>query len=201
MMKRYRRSRHRHNRGVLFLLLFLIATFLVSCVAGADPLWIKEIFGVDVGKYDSEEVEQTLEPDGEVAQSLCDTVEILTRNSVHLESFQTTAQAVKLYRDAILNDMLRDNYALYNGNSRNLAEAETAYPQTVLCTLIPQSDFENAVYRNFGGTTVSHGSGQVFLYLSRVNAYTAPLQAWEKFHPPTPQSSSSAKTAVVIFLP
>ncbi len=173
------RRRPRLRRGTLLVLLLLTAVFLVSCVAGSNPLWIKGLFGIDVANYDAEPTEALLPTDGETAASLCDTVEILLSGSTQLKTFRNTSQAVKYYRDAILNDMLRDHYVLYTGNTQLLSEASRCYPQVSLSTLIPKSDFENRVFRYFGGTNVSHRDGEVFSYLSRVEAYTAPLQAWE----------------------
>ena len=40
-------------------------------------------------------------------------------------------------------------------------------------------DFENVVFRFFGGTSVSHKNGDAFSYLSRAGYYTSPMQARE----------------------
>ena len=178
-LKRRYRGRRRTHRGWMLLILLLTAVFLVSCVAGSNPLWVRGMFGIDVAQYGGEQVTQTLATDSEVAQMLCDMVGILTFGSTKLTPFESTAQAVRHYRDAILNDMLRDNYALYTGNSQLLAGVTAAYPKTVITTLIPRADFENTVFRYFGGTSVRHRDGEVFTYLSRVQAYTAPIQAWQ----------------------
>ena len=174
------RHRRRHtNRGVFALMLLLTAVFLVSCVAGSNPLWIRGVFGVDAANYAAEPTERALTTDSQMSEELCDMVEILISDGVTLCPFRSTSQAVRQYRDCILNDMLRDNYALYTGNSDALAKLNEAYPNHAVLTLIPESDFENAVYRYFGGSNVSHKSGGVFEYLSRADAYTAPVQAWE----------------------
>lgn len=174
------RHRRRHtNRGTFVLLLLLTAVFLVSCVAGSHPLWIRGLFGVDAANYAAEPIERSLETDSTVSAELCEMVEILISDGTTLAPFRSTTQAIKLYRDCILNDMLRDNYALYTGNARTLAALNDAYPNHAYLTLIPESDFENAVYRYFGGSSVRHKSGEVFEYLGRADAYTAPVQAWE----------------------
>ncbi|MBQ8309894.1 MAG: hypothetical protein IJX80_02650 [Clostridia bacterium] len=169
--------RRRWRTGTLILLILLATVFLVSCVAGTNVFWVKGLFGWDVDDYAAETTERVLQADSEVADELCDMVEMLVTDSVHLESFRTTSQAVKLYRDAILNDMLRSNYAHYTGNGRLIAEAQGAYPHTVLSTVIPTSDFENTVYRYFGGTSVDHQNGDAFAYLNRADAYTSVVQA------------------------
>ena len=179
MRYRNRRYRRRMHRGILILLPVLTAVFLVSCVAGANPLWVRGVFGLDLTNYGAEPTEAVNPTDGELAASLCDMVEILTANSIYLHPFGTASQAVAAYRDAILNDMLRDNYLLYTGSSQSLSASERLFPQSDLSTLIPTEDFENTVYRYFGTASVRHKDGEVFTYLKNVRGYTAPLQAWE----------------------
>ena len=179
MRYRYRRRRRRPNRGLLLLLLVLTAVFLVSCVAGSNPLWIRSVFGLDTVNYESERAERALEEDEEITASLCDTLGILFADSTDLTPFQNTAQAVKYYRDEILNRMLCENYSLYVGNSELLRGSADDTPYATLRTLIPESDFENTVYRYFGGTSVKHGSGEIFTHLARSNAYSSPVQPRE----------------------
>lgn len=173
----YGRRRRRWRAGTLLLLILLTTLFLVSCVAGSNVLWIKGLFGWDVDDYASEATDRALSLDGEIAEELTDTVRMVTSDSIHLDGFRTTSQAVKLYRDAILNDMLRSNYVRYTGNTKLLTAAQGAYPYTVFSMLIPTADFENTVYRYFGGTSVDHRNGDAFSYLDRAGAYTSVVQA------------------------
>ena len=83
------------------------------------------------------------------------------------------------YRDAILNDMLRDHYMQYSGNGALLGSVANEYPGEVISTLIPKEDFESTVTRCCGTASVRHRSGSVFNFLGRVGGYTAPIQAWE----------------------
>jgi len=177
MRRGYYGRRRRWRVGTLLLLILLTTLFLVSCVAGSNVLWIKGLLGWDVDDYVAEDTDRVLATDGEVAAELSGMVQMLTADSIRLEGFRTTSQAVKLYRDAILNDMLRSNYARYTGNGRLIEEAQAAYPYTVLSTLIPTSDFENTVYRYFGGTSVDHRNGDAFSYLDRAEVYTSAVQA------------------------
>ena len=179
MRYRYRRRRRRPNRGLLLLLLVLTTVFLVSCVAGSNPLWIRSVFGLDTVNYESEAGERTLSEDDEAIAAMCDMLGILLSNNTELTPFQNTAQAVRYYRDEILNRMLCENYALYVGNSEQLKRAGDNTLYSTLHMLIPESDFENTVYRYFGGTSVKHGNGEVFAHLTRYNAYSAPVQPWE----------------------
>lgn len=173
-----RRRRHAH-RGVFALLLLLTAVFLVSCVAGSNPLWIRGLFGVDAANYAAEPTEKEWDADSDVSDTLCDMVEILISDRVELQPFRSATRAVKLYRDCILNDMLRDHYTDYTGNADALAELNDVYPHHSLLVLIPEYDFEVAVYRYFGGSSVGHKRGEIFEYLGRADAYTAPIRAWE----------------------
>lgn len=177
---RYRRSRRRGFRsGTLVLLLLLVGAFLVSCMAGSNALWIRGLFGLDVGAYLAEPAEATLPTDGETADRLCDLVDILLAGSIHLPSFRNTSQLLEHYRDALLNDLLRDNYGLYTGNRELLAEVARTDPRASLSTAIPAEDLSNAASRFFGNEVGSHTDGEVFSYLSRAKVYTTAMTPWE----------------------
>lgn len=175
----YRRRKKRVNRGMLVVLLLLATVFMVSCVAGADPLWLRDVFGVSIGDYEEEATVLAHSVDGEKATELADFVESLTTaNSLFLPSFDSPSEAVSLYRDALLNDLLREHYLLYTGNNSVLSAIPAAYPGRNITTLIPEDDFESAAARYFGAGSVRHKNGAAFEYLDRANGYTAPLQAW-----------------------
>lgn len=174
-MRRYRRRPKRLRLGTLLVLLLLIAVFLVSCAVGSGPLWAHGALGLGAGSYRAEAPTTLLSTDGTLCAELSSMVEILVGDSVSLQPFSGNTQAVKLYRDRILLSMLREHYALYNCNSELEGAAKSAYPQRALCTLIPKEDFENYVFRNFGGNHVSHKSGEVFEYLSKIDCYTSPV--------------------------
>lgn len=161
------------------LLLVLCSALLVSCMAGPNALWIRGLFGLDVNDYFLEAPLRQLQPDGAAAALLTNMVTILVTDNIHLSPFSGTGEAVRIYRDAILNDMLRDDYSRYTGNREALNAVENAYPYLSAATLIAKEDFENVVFRFFGGTSVSHKSGDAFSYLSRAGYYTSPLQARE----------------------
>jgi hypothetical protein len=165
--------------GLTILLLLLSSVLLVSCMAGPNALWIRGIFGLDVNDYFSEAPLRQLQPDGAAAALLRNMVTIIVSDSIHLSPFSGTGEAVRIYRDAILNDMLRDDYSRYTGNRQAVDAVERAYPYLSAATLIAKNDFENVVFRYFGGTSVSHKSGDAFSYLSRAGYYTSPMQARE----------------------
>ena len=165
--------------GLAILLLILCSVLLVSCMAGPNALWIRGLFGFDVNDYFSEAPLRQLQPDGATASLLSNMVGIIVSDSIHLSPFSGTGEAVRLYRDAILNDMLRDDYSRYTGNRQAIEAVSRTDPYLSAATLIAKEDFENVVFRYFGGTTVSHKSGDAFSYLSRAGYYTSPLQARE----------------------
>lgn len=177
MVYGYRRRRRKRSRVVPVLTLAVLSCiFLVSCMASANVLWVRALLGFDVTDYEGEATIATLEVDGARAMELCEMVRILSDDrGVSLSSFSNTEEAVDLYRDAILGHMLRNNYSRYTGNRTELDRAAQAYPQMTVTTLIPQSDFENTVYRYFGGTTVKNKSGSLYSYLKKADCYTAPV--------------------------
>lgn len=177
---RYRRGRRRTLRsGTLALLLLLTGAFLVSCVAGSNALWIRGLFGLDVGSYLAEPTEHELPSDGETASLLCDKVDILLAGSLDLPSFRNTSQLLTHYRDALLNDLLRDNYGHYTGNADLLAEAAEKLPGASLSVLIPAEDLANAVKLHFGNELGSHKGGDAYAYLKSAKVYTTALDPWE----------------------
>ena len=172
-------KRYTRRLGLTILLLVLSSVLLVSCMAGPNALWIRGLFGLDVNDYFSEAPLRQLQPDGATAMLLSNMVTIVVSDSIHLSPFSGTSEAVRLYRDDILNDMLRDDYSRYTGNRQSIDNVSRAYPYLSASTLIAKEDFENVVFRYFGGTSVSHKRGDAFSYLSRAGYYTSPLQARE----------------------
>ncbi len=172
-------KQHARRLGLTILLLALSSVLLVSCMAGPNALWIRGLFGLDVNDYFSEAPLRQLQPDGATASLLSNMVCIIVSDSIRLTPFSGTGEAVRIYRDAILNDMLRDDYSRYTGNRQAIEDVSRTNPYLSAATLIAKEDFENVVFRYFGGTSVSHKSGDAFSYLSRAGYYTSPLQARE----------------------
>lgn len=165
--------------GLAILLLIILSAVLVSCMASPNALWIRGLFGLDVNDYFGEAPLRQLQPDGATATLLTNTVTIIVSDNIHLSSFSGTSEAVSLYRDEILNDMLRDDYSRYTGNRKALDNVTRSYPYLSASTLIAKEDFENVVFRFFGGTSVKHKSGNAFSYLNRAGYYTSPVQTRE----------------------
>lgn len=174
------RRRRRHGKGRLALLLLFCALFLVSCVAGSNALWIKGIFGMDLADYRAEQVEATHPVDGRLSDSLCDTLDLLTVGSTELSSVKKSGDFIKRYRDELLNHLLEEGYSRYTGNMDAIREAELAYPNMTLSVLIPAEDLETLATRHFGLQSISHGNGELFTYLEKIDCYTFSMKSWEK---------------------
>ena len=132
--------------------------------------------GFDTHDYFGEKVVTVHETDGEIAHILAEMTRTLTVNSPILMPFEGAKEAADACRDAVLTQMLGEDYARYAGNSVQIAKAETAYPGMQISVLIPADDFESVIYAAFGGSEkIVNKNGEMFLYLDRVRAYTTAL--------------------------
>ena len=137
-MVRYRsRRRRRWRAGTVLLLILALTVLLVSCVAGSNSLWLLGLFGADLRVYEKEPVTAQLPTDGAIAAQLCAAVEFLNAGSVTMPEFRSASQAVRLYRDAILNSLIGSNYSAYVGNAALLETVEQSYPHLTAAVLIP----------------------------------------------------------------
>ena len=165
------------RKGTLPILLLLLSALLVSCTAGNNSAWFRSLLGTDVAAYRAERVVATLETDGDEAQELTEVMDWFLSGSIHLKEFQNSRQALRIYRDAILNTLMRRNYASYVGNPTLCSAINQAYPHITASVLIPQSDFESAASHCLGLSSVSNSNGKSFSYLPRAACYIPPQQA------------------------
>ena len=174
----YRPRRRRHMRkSTLPILLLLISALLVSCTAGNNSAWFRSLLGTDVTAYRAESAVAALPTDGDTAQELTEVMDWFLSGSVHLEEFQNNRQALRYYRDALLNTLMRRNYAAYVGNPTLCSAISQAYPHITASVLIPQGDFESAASHCLGLSSVSNSNGKSFSYLPRAACYIPPQQA------------------------
>ena len=148
---------------------------LTACSGGEGSLYymLMTALGFDMNDYESEETIRVVKEDDAEYEEIVRIIGMLVIDNSHITPFTSPREASSGNRDAILNYMLAENYAAYNGNSALLLSASEEYPQYNITTLIPQRDFESTVYRNFGGdASVTHESGVRYTYLPRVSAYT-----------------------------
>lgn len=133
--------------------------------------------GFDTHDYSSEKVIATHVPDSDVGVMLSDMVKIITVNSVSVPEFDGTKEATSACRDAVLNYLLNQSYSKYAGNLELLDKATEMYPQMNFVVIIPAEDFENTIYRYFGGKDkVKNASSIKFNYLGGLDAYVTPGQ-------------------------
>lgn len=149
----------------------IFAVSLTSC-AGWDNLMSS--LGFDTRDYSAQSVIAVHDADSEVAAELEKSILLLTMDSPSLPTFTSSSQAIKLCRDSVLNRMLTVNFARYTGNIELLDRAAEEYPQIRITNLIPAKDFEQQYYTAFGGSTkISNESAEYFMYLPKLDAYTA----------------------------
>lgn len=178
-MRRYRRIHRRSARlGTLLLLLVFLGVFMVSCVAGSDTLWMQSVLGLDLGTYAKETVISAPETEDARVLQMMGTLGMLVGNGTRLETFRNCSQLLELYRDRILNAMLRENYGRYVGDQTAKAAVAASDPYLNACVLVPASDFEGTVSRCFGGSEIKNKSGECFSYL-RAGYYSMPIEPWE----------------------
>lgn len=158
-------------RRVRLLLLTVCMLSFTACGEG-----LMATLGFDTHDYYGEKVITVHENDGEIARELSEMTRTLTVNSLLLTPFSGAREAADACRDAVLSQMLGEDYARYAGNLTLLKKAEQAYPGMQISVLIPADDFETVIYAAFGGSEkITNKNGDLFLYLDRVGAYTTAM--------------------------
>jgi len=173
----------------------------VLCVFLLTSCGILDKLGFDTYDYMSESVTATHKPDSETAGMLRDVLEILITDSPELTTFESMSDAIKAYRDAVLDYMLETGFSRYSGNTAMIADAAEAYPDYSITQIIPESEFEATMYRYFGGDVmITHKDGSRFRYLEKVGAYTASVPLTDSgYHPEITAVSETDKTYRVWF--
>lgn len=184
----YRRRRRRMRAGTVAILIFLLAVLLVSCVAGSNAMWLPSLFGADVRIYQAEPIVVELPTDGARAKELTNAVEILVSSSAELTEFRSSKDAIRIYRNEILNALARSNYSAYVGNPTLSASLRQNYPHLNAALAIPAEDFENAASRYFGAGAVTNKDSECFSYLGKSACYVTPAQAKSLTVTLTPES-------------
>lgn len=154
--------------------LILTASCLLTTSCGVEWDSFMSSIGFDTRDYASEAVIKTYDASGEFALELASSIRMLTLNTPSIEEFESSSQAIDLFRDTVLNHMLTSNYSRYTGDIESLDEAAEAYPTMQLTNLIPAAEFEQQYYKFFGGSTkITNKNGTYFMYLPKLEAYTA----------------------------
>lgn len=165
------RCRFRISLLVLAALILSQALFLSSCGKWND---LMNSMGFDVRDYSAESVTAEHDPNGEKAKELSGYVLMLTLDRPFLPEIDGSQDAIERCRDSLLNYMLVNNYSRYTGNIKLLDSAAEYYPYMKITDVIPSGEFEETFYRFFGGSVkISGRSGEYFMYLDKINAYTS----------------------------
>lgn len=156
----------------IFVLLILCG-MLNSCV-------LLDRLGFDTYDYMSEDVIGIHEPSDETAVMLEEFLMILVTDSPVLPTFEKTSEAIAGYRDAVLEYLLSSDYAKYSGNAALIERANGEYPEYQITQVIPEIEFEAAMYRCFGGDVmITHRDGNKFRYLRDVEVYIPMLAFYD----------------------
>ena len=119
-----------------------------------------------------------LPTDGKDASICGEVLKVLIANSGYLSTFENMGEAIDLYSDSVLTYMLENSYSKYSGNYELLQKASEQYPELGVTVIIPASEYENTMYRYFGGDVkIINRDREKFMYLPKINAYTT------MFHP------------------
>jgi hypothetical protein len=162
------------KKTIILTILSIITLALTSCGDASFGDTVMAFLGFDTHDYLSEAATAHHEPDSEIALELVEMTKMLSISSPEIAPFSGAKEASSVARDAILNYMLNSNYGKYTGNPEILAKAEEKYPQYHITTIIPAKDFENMVYKSFGGNEkIAHKDGEIFKYLDKISAYTS----------------------------
>ncbi len=145
--------------------LLLLTGMLTSC-------GLLDRLGFDTYDYMSESVTKTHDASGETAVMLEELLMVLVTDSPVLPTFESMADAITFYRDAVLEHLLAGDYAKYSGNAKLIERAMKEYPEYQITQVIPELEFESMMYRCFGGDVmISHEDGNKFRYLPDAAVY------------------------------
>ncbi len=149
--------------------LLLLTGMLPSC-------GLLDRLGFDTYDYMSEPVTQTHDANGETAAGIEELLMVLVTDSLILPTFDSMADAIPAYRDAVLEYLLVNDYAKYSGNTKLIERAVEKYPEYQITQVIPELEFESMMYRCFGGDVmITHGDGNKFRYLPEAAVYVPML--------------------------
>ncbi|MBR6709331.1 MAG: hypothetical protein IKL84_06600 [Clostridia bacterium] len=171
------RSRQ-YGRIARFLLLAGLAVLLcvIFCACAGDA--VLTLLGFDMTDYTHEPVWAVLDPHTARAESLCDMVRVMASDPLQVPEFSSSREAVADCAESVLVHLLCSGERRTGGATLR-ARASTLYPDRTFTSLISASDFENAIYRYFGGREqISHHSDGRFTYLSKLGAYTTVAQPY-----------------------
>lgn len=150
----------------ILLILSLLAS-LTSCANG-----ISGLLGIDNTDYGAEEVISSLDKKGEIAQQLSSVCSVLTFGTGEIICFDSFKAVAEEYSDTVLDYLAGTHFEKYSADDKMFSALAENYPELSVNTLIPAYDYENTVYRFFGGDIhLKNKNTSRFSYLDKINAY------------------------------
>ena len=147
--------------------ILLIIAQLTSCSGG-----ISGLLGIDNADYSAEAVIASLDGKGEIAQQLSSVCSVLTFGTGEIICFDDFKSVSDKYSDTVLDYLAGTHFEKYSADDKMFSALAENYPELSVNTLIPSYDYENTVYRFFGGDIhLKNKNTSRFSYLDKINAY------------------------------
>lgn len=149
-----------------------LLTLVLCCTLSACTGGISGILGIDNADYSAEAVMGTLDNSGEIAQQLSSVCSVLTFGTGEIICFDDFSEVSEQYSDTVLDYLAGTHFEKYSADDKMFSALAENYPELSVNTLIPSYDFENTVYRFFGGDIhLKNKNTSRFSYLDKINAY------------------------------
>ncbi len=142
----------------VFFLIISICLGVCSCGKSQNELYAEEAVSGTV-------------TDEEILSSVYSVCECLGYTE-EIVCFDKWSEVSERYALIMLDYMATKYYAKYSANKELFEQLAEHYPTLSVGTMIPQKDYENSVYRCFGGyERVTHRTLPEYAYLDKINAY------------------------------
>lgn len=154
------------------IIIICIASLMLLC--SCESAFMKSVYavlGIDDHDYEGEAVINTPDLQSDEVKALSDTAKILAygKDVLPFDSFSDEADG---YVDIVLDYLASVFYSKYSSDKDLLERFSEDYPELNLSLLIPRSDYENTVYRCFGGSKKAVvRSTAMFSYLAKTDAF------------------------------
>ncbi|MBQ3869955.1 MAG: hypothetical protein II777_05345 [Clostridia bacterium] len=151
--------------------LLCIAAVLTLSSCGELAKSINSILGVDDHDYAAEEAIGKPDLQGDAVKALSETAKALAYGA-EIIPFSSFADVSDAYIDVVLNYLSSAYYSKYSSDRALLERFSEEYPELSLSLLIPAGDYENTVYRFFGGNKkAAVKSTAMYSYLGKIDAF------------------------------
>ncbi len=160
-----------------FVCLLCIAAMLTLVSCGELVKNINAVLGIDDHDYAAEPATGSPDVQSDAVKALAETAKVIAYGSEILP-FDSFSDVSDSYLDVVLNYLSSAYYPKYSSDKELLQRFSDEYPELNLSLLIPAEDYENTVYRCFGGNKKAIvRSTAMYSYLNRINAFMLVGQA------------------------